>query len=206
MAFGWFVVRLSGIYFAMLTLAFAQIVWAAASQSAVTGGDNGVLGVWPDAWAQDPRIFYWVVLVLCLGGTLALRRVLFSPFGYALRAARDAPERAEAIGLDTARLRMAACALAGAAAGLAGAVAAYRDGSVFPTTISIGRSVDALLMVLLGGVQTMSGPVVGAVVYTGLYDVLIRFTDLWRLVLGLVIIALVLAFPQGIAGTRNNAA
>ena len=82
---------------------------------------------------------------------------------------------------------------------------------MFPTTISIGRSVDALLMVLLGGVQTMSGPVVGALVYTGLYDVLIRFTDLWRLVLGLVIIALVLVFPQGIAGAgsepaRNGAA
>jgi branched-chain amino acid transport system permease protein len=204
LAFGWFVVRLSGIYFAMLTLAFAQIVWAVAFQSAATGGDNGVLGVWPDAWARDPRVFYGLALVLCVGGTLALRRVLFSPFGYALRAARDAPERAEAIGLFPAGLRMAACTLAGAAAGLAGAVGAYSNGSVFPTTISIGRSVDALLMVLLGGVQTMSGPVVGALVYTGLYDVLIRLTDLWRLVLGLAIIALVLAFPQGIAGAAQR--
>ena len=200
LAFGWFVVRLSGVYLAMLTLAFAQIVWAVAFQSDLTGGDNGVLGIWPDAWAQDPRVFYALALVLCAGGTLGLRRVLFSPFGYALRAARDAPARAEAIGLWPARLRLAAFALAGAAAGLAGAVGTYSKGSVFPTTISISRSVDALLMVLLGGVQTMSGPIVGALAYTGLYDVLIRATDLWRLCLGLIIIALVLAFPQGIAG------
>jgi branched-chain amino acid transport system permease protein len=126
--------------------------------------------------------------------------VLFSPFGYALRASRDAPGRAAAIGLHPARLRMAAFALAGAAAGLAGAIGAYSKGSVFPTAAAIGRSVDGLLMVLLGGVQTMSGPVVGALVYTGLYDGLIRATDYWRLVLGAAIIALVLAFPEGIAG------
>jgi branched-chain amino acid transport system permease protein len=149
-------------------------------------------------------VFYAVALVLCAGGALALRRVLFSPFGFALRAARDAAPRAEAIGLNPPALRMAAAALAGAAAGLAGAVGAYFNGSVFPTTMSLGRSVDALVMVLLGGVQTMAGPVVGALVYTGLYDVLIRFTDLWRLVLGLVIIALVLAFPQGIAGAAQR--
>jgi len=204
LAFGWFVVRLSGIYLAMLTLAFAQIVWAVVFQSETTGGDNGVLGVWPDAWAHDPRVFYLLALLLCVGGTLALRRVLFSPFGYALRAARDAPERAEAIGLFPARLRMAAFCLAGTAAGLAGAVGAYSKGSVFPSTISIGRSVDALLMVLLGGVQTMAGPVVGALAYTGLYDVLIRATDLWRLALGAAIVVLVLAFPQGIAGAAQH--
>jgi branched-chain amino acid transport system permease protein len=206
LAFGWFVVRLSGIYLAMLTLAFAQIVWAVTFQSDITGGDNGVLGIWPDAWSRDPRVFYLVALVLCVGGTLALRRVLFSPFGYALRAARDAPERAEAIGLFPTGLRMAAFCLAGAAAGLAGAVGAYSKGSVFPSAISIGRSVDALLMVLLGGVQTMAGPILGALAYTGLYDVLIRATDLWRLVLGAAIAALVLAFPQGIAGAASRVA
>ena len=198
--------RLSGVYLAMLTLAFAQIVWAVVSQSADTGGDNGVLGVWPDAWAADPRVFYALALVLCGGGTLALRRVLFSPFGYALRAARDAPARAEAIGLWPARLRLAVFALAGAAAGLAGAIGAYSKGSVFPTAVAIGHSVDALVMVLLGGVQTMAGPVVGALAYTGLYDVLIRATDVWRLVLGLRIVALVVAFPQGIAGAVQRAA
>ncbi len=109
---------------------------------------------------------------------LLLRRVLYAPFGTALRAARDSPLRAEAIGLPVQRLRLAAFALAGAAAGLAGGLYAYAKGSVFPTYISIPKSVDALLMVLLGGVETISGPIVGALAYVGLYDTLLRATDL----------------------------
>ena len=203
--FGWFVVRLSGVYLAMLTLAFAQIVWAGMFQWVeVTGGDNGVLGVWPAAWAAGPAVFYLMALVLCVGGAMALRGMLYAPFGFALRGTRDSPLRAEAIGLDGVRLRMAAFAIAGAAAGLAGGVSAFSKGSVFPTFVSISRSVDGLLMVLLGGVQSMTGPVVGALVYTGLFDALLRATDLWRLVLGVSIIALVLVFPQGIAGTVHR--
>jgi branched-chain amino acid transport system permease protein len=203
--FGLFVVRLSGIYTAMLTLAFAQIVWAAAFQATdITGGDNGVLGVWPDPWAGSPAHMYWLALCLCVGAALLLRRVLFSPFGYALRAARDSQARAEAIGMNTARLRLAALVLAGAAAGLAGGVSAYSKGSVFPGTIGIGRSVDALLMVLLGGVHTLAGPIVGAVAYTGLFDLLLLATDQWRLVLGAAIVLLVLAFPQGLAGAAQR--
>ena len=202
--FGGFVVRLSGVYLAMLTLAFAQIVWAVMFQAvSVTGGDNGVLGVWPAAWASDPSVFYWMTLTICVAGTLLLRRALYAPFGYALRATRDSGLRAEATGLNAGTLRLAALVLAGAAAGLAGGLTAFSKGSVFPTYISIGRSVDALLMVLLGGVQSMAGPVVGALVYTGLFDLLLRVTDVWRLVLGLAIIALVLLFPQGIAGTTH---
>jgi branched-chain amino acid transport system permease protein len=205
LAFGGFVVRLSGVYLAMLTLAFAQIVWAVMFQAvSVTGGDNGILGVWPDAWARDPRIYYWLALVICVAGVTLLRRALYAPFGYALRATRDSALRAEAIGLNAGALRLAALTLAGAAAGLAGGLTAFSKGSVFPTYISIGRSVDALLMVLLGGVQSMAGPVVGALAYTGLFDILLMVTDLWRLVLGLAIITLVVVFPQGIAGTTHR--
>ena len=204
--FGWFVVRLSGVYLAMLTLAFAQIVWAVALQwSGITGGDNGILGVWPHGWLAHPRAFYWFTLAIGAAGTLLLRRMLYAPFGYALRGARDSALRAEAIGLPAARLRLAAFVVAGAAAGLAGGLSAFSKGSVFPTYVSIGRSVDALLMVLLGGVQTIAGPIVGALAYTGLYDTLLLATAQWRLVLGLAIVALVLAFPQGIAGAALHA-
>ena len=193
--FGAFVVRLQGVYLAMLTLAFAQIVWATAFQAVeLTGGDNGILGVWPPAWAQPAATFYW--LALCLGGAMVLRRIIYAPFGYAVRAARDSAGRAEAVGLDTRRLRAAAFTLAGG-------VYAYAKGGVFPTYVSIPKSVDALLMVLLGGVGTVSGPVVGALAYVGLYDVLLRATSLWRLVLGAAIIVLVLAFPEGIAGAAQ---
>ena len=200
-AFGWFVVRLSGVYLAMLTLAFAQIVWAVAEQwTALTGGDDGILGVWPRGAFAHPRAFYWLALAVATSGALLLRRALYAPFGYALRAARDSTLRAETIGLPTARLRLAAFAIAGAAAGLAGGLSAYGKGSVFPTYVAIGHSVDALLMVLLGGVQTMAGPIVGALAYTGLYDTLLLATAQWRLVLGAAIVTLVLAFPQGLAG------
>jgi len=99
-----------------------------------------------------------------------------------------------------AALQWAGFVLASAGAGLAGGLFAFFKGSVFPTYLDIPRSVDALLMVLLGGVQTVSGPIVGALVYAGLEEQLIRLTDYWRIVLGFAIILLVLAFPEGIAG------
>ena len=203
--FGWFVVRLSGVYLSMLTLAFAQIAWAVSFQWVdVTGGDNGLLGVWPPDWARDPRTYYWIALALSVGVALLLRRALYAPYGYALRAARDSETRARSIGLDVARLRMVALVIAGAACGLSGAIFSYGKGGVFPTYISIPHSVEALLMVLLGGLQTVAGPILGALVYTGLADILVRSTDLWRLVLGAVIVVLVVAFPEGLAGAARR--
>nr|WP_149535418.1 ABC transporter permease [Siccirubricoccus phaeus] len=202
--FGWFCVRLSGVYSAMLTLAFAQIAWSVAFQWVeVTGGDNGILGVWPDAWAAGKLTYYYLALALCLGGTLLLRRVVHAPFGYALRAQRDSALRAEAIGIDAFRIRWWGFTLAAVAAGVAGGLFAYGKGSVFPTYLAIPRSVDALLMVLLGGVQTLTGPIIGAIAYTGLQEQLMRLLEYWRLVLGAVIILLVLFFPQGLAGAAR---
>ena len=206
-ALGSFVARLSGVYLAMLTLAFAQIVWAVAFQWVeLTGGDNGLLNVWPARWASGPAAFYWLALAGGVGATLLLRQALFAPFGYALRGSRDSPLRAAAAGLSPFALRMAAFALAGAGAGLAGALFAFAKGGVFPSYADIPRSVDALLMVLLGGLHTTAGPIVGALAYTGLYDLLLQATDLWRLFLGCAIVVLVVAFPKGIAGTIRWAA
>ena len=203
--FGWFCVRLSGVYAAMLTLAFAQIAWSVAFQWVeVTGGDNGILGVWPSTWAAEKLIYYYLALTACFGATLLLRRIIHAPFGYALRAQRDSPLRAEAIGMDGFRIRWLAFALAALMAGVAGGFFAYAKGSVFPTFLSIPRSVDALLMVLLGGVRTLSGPILGALAYTGLQEQLVRVTDLWRLVLGCAIVVLVLFFPQGLAGAARD--
>jgi len=199
--FGWFCVRLSGVYLAMLTLAFAQIAWSVAFQwYDVTGGDNGILGVWPAAWASEKIAFYYLALILCAGGILALRRVLFAPFGYGLRALRDSTRRAEAIGIDRHRHQWFAFTLAGVAAGLAGGLYAFSKGSVFPDAMAIPRSVDALVMVLLGGVRTLSGPLVGAAVFTGLEDQITLYTEYWRAIMGAIIIVLVLAFPEGIVG------
>ena len=201
LVFGWFCVRLSGVYLAMLTLAFAQIAWSVAFQwYDVTGGDNGILGVWPAAWASDTGVFYLLALALCGGGVLLIRRIMFAPFGMALRALRDSPPRAAAIGIDRHRHQWIAFTLAGVFAGLAGGVFAFSKGSVFPDAMAIPRSVDALVMVLLGGVGTVTGPIVGAAVFTGLEDEITRLTPYWRAIMGGIIIVLVIVFPQGIVG------
>ncbi|MFC4277324.1 ABC transporter permease [Achromobacter aloeverae] len=197
---GWFCVRLTGVYLAMLTLAFAQIVWSVVFQwDGYTGGSNGIVGIWPADVLSGDR-YYYLALALAAGGTVLLRRVLFSPFGLAMRAGRDSPLRAEAAGIAVKRVQWAAFVVAGVYAGLAGALAAFSKGSIGPDMIGIGKSVDALVMVLLGGVQTLAGPLAGAAAYTVLQDMAIRATDYWRALLGLAILLLVLAFPQGIAG------
>ncbi|MFG1397752.1 ABC transporter permease [Roseixanthobacter pseudopolyaromaticivorans] len=200
--FGWFCVRLSGVYSAMLTLAFAQIAWAITFQWVqVTGGDNGLLGIWPQGFAATPSGFYWLALALATLGVAALRTLIFSPFGYALRAARDNAARAEALGVDRHRIQWAAFALAGLFAALAGALFAFLKGSVFPDTLGIPLSVDALAMVLLGGVETISGGIVGAIAYKLLSIGLMSQTEHSKLVLGAVIVLLVIAFPHGIVGS-----
>jgi branched-chain amino acid transport system permease protein len=200
--FGFFAVQLSGVYFAMLTLAFAQIVWSVAFQWVeVTGGDNGILGVWPARFAADPARFYWLTLVCVAAAVGLLRTIIFSPFGYGLRSVRDSELRAEAIGIDRRRVQWLAFVLAGAAAGLAGALFAFLKGSVFPDTMGLPTSVDGLVMVLLGGVETVTGPIVGAIVYKALSIWLISQTDHSKLVLGAAIVVIVLAFPKGIVGT-----
>jgi branched-chain amino acid transport system permease protein len=199
--FGWFCVRLSGVYFAMLTLAFAQIVWSVAFQwTEVTGGDNGLIGIWPSAWAASAAHFYWLTLALVVVGIALLRVIVFSPFGYALRALRDNELRAEAIGLSRHRIQWIAFTVAGAFAALAGALHAFLKGSVFPDDLGIPLSIDALAMVLLGGAGTVSGGVIGAALYKSLSIWVTSETDYSKLVIGLLIIVMVSAFPQGVLG------
>jgi branched-chain amino acid transport system permease protein len=203
--FGWFAVRLSGIYLAMLTLAFAQIVWSIVFQwQDVTGGSNGILGVWPTPPFEAPWSYYLLCVALAALVVVALRRALFAPFGYAMRGGRDSPLRAEAIGIDVKRVQWLAFALAGAAAGVAGGLFAFAKGSISPETIAVGRSIDAIVMVLLGGLEQLSGPIVGAGLFTLLQDTVMRQTEYWRALLGIIILVLVLVFPGGILGAVSR--
>lgn len=203
--FGWFSVRLSGVYLAMLTLAFAQIVWSIVYQwDDVTGGSNGIFGVWPADWLSSSSAFYYLVLGITLVGVLVLRRILFAPFGMALRAGRDSDLRADAIGIDVKRIQWAAFVVAGLFGGVAGAVFAFSKGGISPEAIGVGRSIDGLVMVLLGGVQTLVGPIVGASIFTWLHDSIARETEYWKAVLGMVILFLVLLFPAGVVGSLSH--
>ncbi len=200
-AFGFFIARLSGIYLAMLTLAVAQIAYAAGVQWVdVTGGDNGIVGVWPARWAANRVVYYYLTLALSAAGIAVLTCVLHAPFGYALRAARDSAVRADAIGLDVVALRRLAFVVAGAAAGLAGGLYAFSKGSIDPTLLAIPQSVDFLAMLLMGGLQHVAGALVGAAALHVLRDFVLPLTDMWRMLLGALIIGIVLVAPQGIVG------
>lgn len=197
---GWFCIRLTGVYFAMLTLAFSQLLWSIVFQwGEVTGGDDGMVDIWPSAWASDKTTFYYLVVVLGVGGILLLRHAAHSPFGYALRAARDSERQAQATGINTKRIQWMAFSFAGAMAGLAGALFVFSKGSVFPTELEIAKSFDAIIVVFLGGVKTLSGAVVGAATLEVARDYLTRF-EYWRLALGLLIILVVILAPEGIVG------
>ncbi|HEU5189904.1 MAG TPA: ABC transporter permease [Methylomirabilota bacterium] len=199
--FGYFCVRLTSIYFAMLTLAFAQIVYAIVHQwDEVTGGDNGLLSVWPSPWLASPLRYYFVALVATALALALLLRLAGSPFGLALRAARDHPRRAEAVGLNIRAHQHVAFVVAALVAGLGGAIFVYLKGSVFPNYVDAPMSVQPLVMVLLGGVGSPVGPPLGAVVYKLLDTVITRYTEYWQAVLGLILIALVLIFPRGLVG------
>ena len=203
--FGWFCVRLSGVYLAMLTLAFAQIVWSVIYQwDTLTGGSNGLVGIWPAAWLASKPAYYLVTLLFVVAGCGLLVRMLHAPLGLALRAGRDSPLRATAIGIDVPRLQWLAFVIAGTLAGVAGSLFAFAKGTISPETLGVGKSVDGLVMVLMGGVQAVAGPWVGGAIFTWLQDTVARQTDYWRALLGAIMLALVLVFPLGIAGSLKR--
>lgn len=203
---GWLCMRLTGVYFAMLTLAFAQLIWSLVYQwGEFTGGDDGIVDIWPSAWLNGTTSYYYFTIVFGIGGILLLRHVAHSPFGYALRASRDSARQAEATGINTRRIQWAAFTFAGTMAGLSGALFVFSKGSIFPTELEIARSFDALIVIFLGGVKTLSGAVVGGASLEYAKDFITRF-EFWRLTLGLIIIFVVIVAPEGISGTLRKVA
>src|SRR5262249_52121212 len=196
-----------GVYLAMLTLAFAQITWSIAYEwDAVTGGSNGLTGVWPAPWLASRSAYYLLTLLASSAAIALLWRMIESPFGVAFRASRDSPVRAAAIGIDPRSVQWAGFTIAGLFAGIAGALYAFSKGSISPETLAIPRSIDALVMVLLGGLQTLIGPVVGAAALTTLQDTIIRHSEYWRAMLGAAVLALVVFFRAGVPRRRGRPA
>ena len=198
--FGAVVVRSGGVYLAMLSLALAQVVWAAASQwVALTGGDNGVIGL--ALVGTDARgWFYGLLLGLALLGVWALRGLSQSPFGAALQAVRDAPERAAASGLNVNWVKYRMFVASAGVAGLAGGLFAAHKGAVFPSAASVSTSVDALLVVLLGGVHQLWGVVVGSSLLVWAGAELGRHVTYWRGALGVFVMVIMVLSPSGLLG------
>ena len=203
LVFGWFCVRLSGVYLAMLTLAVAQILWATAFQwDDVTGGSNGLTGLWPAAWLSSGPGYYYLTLALCALGVWWLTARVRAAGLRAARRARLGPARRSA---GHGRAPRAMGGLRGCLAGRRHGRFAVRlfQGSIAPDAMAVGRSVDGLVMVLLGGLQSLAGPLAGAAAYTWLQDAAARSTEYWHALLGLAILALVMAFPDGLAGAAR---
>ncbi len=198
--FGLVLVRMSGVYLAMLSLALAQVIWAGASQwVGLTGGDNGLIGLQLIA-PESRTVFGWGLLVLVLLCIALLGRWSASSRGAALQALRDAPLRAAASGLPVNRLRYQVFLLSAVLAGLAGGLWAAIKGAVFPSAAGVGTSVDALLVILLGGVHQLWGALVGSALLVWGGAELGRGLEYWRGVLGVVIMLVMVLSPSGVLG------
>src|SRR2546427_5725424 len=164
LVFGFFIVRLTRTHFAMLSLAFAQIVFTVIFKwTSLTGGDNGLLNVWPPEPLKSPRAYYYFTIVIVGLSLLALHAVVHSPFGYALCAVRENPRRARFIGVNVRRHQLLAFVLSGFFSGLAGGLFAFFHRSVFPDFPYLPNSFQPLVVDLLGRVQSFFGPLAGAV-------------------------------------------
>ena len=204
---GYLSVRLTGIYFSMLTFAFQMLLYAVALKATwLTGGDDGITGLRASGLLAAPRPWYFAVAVVVALGLLGLRCVVASPFGYVLRALRANPVRTETLGVDVRAHQWAAFVFTGAVAGLAGALFALSTGSVFPAWLNWTASATPIVMAVLGGIHSFAGPVVGAVVYVLLETVVTGYTEYWPLVMGGIIIALVLTMPNGLVGLGTRGA
>jgi branched-chain amino acid transport system permease protein len=212
LVFGYFCVRLTRLYFAMLTLAFSQIVWAVAYKwDAVTGGDQGVADIpYPDLhWMSalpglaDLRIgerFYLLTVVVVAVSLAILRRIIRSPFGRMLTTIRDNPERAAFIGVNVRAYELAAFVVAGGFAGLAGLLYGIFSRGVFPDYVFWSKSAEVIIMAILGGVDYFWGPPIGALALVWLDQKITDYTQYWPFVLGIILLVLLFGFPGGIAG------
>ena len=201
---GYFCIRRTHIYFAILTLAFGHIVYLIAFKwYDFTGGDNGLIGVPVPEWILDPTFanYYKFVLVICLAAIYLLWRIVNSPFGKTLTAIRENPERADFVGINVQRYNLYAFTIAGAFSGLAGALIMINERSVYPDLAHWTQSTQVLLMSLLGGVYTFFGPIVGAfLLQTMDADITQNYPEIWQLFLGGVLVLILFGLPGGIVG------
>ena len=206
LVFGVFIVRLTATYFAMLSLAFGQIVFTVIFKwKSLTGGDDGILGLWPPEWLKSPAAYYYFTVTVVALALLALRAIVDSPFGSALKAVRENPRRARYIGIDVRRHQLMAFVISGFFSGLAGGLFTFYNGSVFPDFAFFTKSFEPLVVTLLGGVGSFFGPLVGAFGFKLLEWLISReWPVYWPLVLGSVVIAVVILLPRGFVGLAGG--
>jgi branched-chain amino acid transport system permease protein len=202
---GFFCVRLTGIYFAILTLAFGELLfYIVFSWYSFTKGDDGIQGLLPPPFFQDPTNFYFFTLAIVALALAVMWRITESPFGYAMRTLRDNQRRAAFLGTSVRAHMLANFVIAGAFAGLAGALWGPFSRSVNPVLLGWGESGIAVFMTLIGGGGAFVGPMLGSVIYTLLQAVVKMYTVYWPLTIGSIILLIVLFAPGGILGVIDR--
>jgi branched-chain amino acid transport system permease protein len=199
-------IRRQGIYFAMITLAFAQMIYFFCVQAPFTGGEDGLQGIPRKALlgglipTTDDRVLYYVVLAIFLFGFGAIYRFIHSPFGQVLKAIRDNEQRAVSLGYEADRYKLLAFVLSAALAGLAGATKAMVLQFATLTDVSAATSGEVVLMALVGGLGTITGPVVGAFIIVTMQNYLAGAGEFVLVIQGVIFVVIVMAFRKGLVG------
>jgi branched-chain amino acid transport system permease protein len=198
---GYFCVRLTGIYFAILTLAFGQLVYYIIFQwYSFTGGDDGLQGILPPEFLHGATAYYYFTLFIVAAALAAMWTISRSPFGYTMRAVRDNADRTRFIGLNVRRYMLINFVIAAMFAGLAGGLLGPFNRSIAPDLCNWHQSGVPVFMTVIGGPLGFLGPMLGSVIYTFLFAFVTGFTEYWPLVIGSVIILVVLFVPGGVLG------
>ena len=200
--------RTKGVYFIMITLAFGQMAFFTASSLAPFGGDDGLTIASRNTLAGFPilrneRVFYYVVFLCLLGTYLLCRALVASRFGRVVRAAKENPVRVSTLGFDVYRFQLATYVIAGALAGLSGFLLANAAEFVSPAYMSWQRSGELIVMVLLGGLGSLDGAMIGAAVYLLTEEWLSAFTENWKVIFGPVLVLIVLFARGGLLGLTS---
>jgi branched-chain amino acid transport system permease protein len=211
---GYVCVRFTKTYFIMLTVAFGELIYVIGHKcSSFTGGDDGLVGIpvptiripgLPPVDLHDLQTYYYFVLLSVGIATFVLRIITNSHFGYVLRAIRESPERAAFLGIDVRRHRLLCYAIAGAFAGLAGALLVLFEGMVSLETLHFSKSADPIIMSILGGTRIFLGPFVGAALFILIKDMIQNFAEFWMIWMGIIFVATVMFLPGGVAGFFNS--
>jgi branched-chain amino acid transport system permease protein len=208
LAIGAVSIRTSGIYFIMITLAFTQMLYYLGISLELFGGDDGMRlkakSAFPLADLRDPVQFYYIVLAVLLLSIFLIHKLTNSRFGMVLRAAKSNEARSRAIGFSPYPYRLAAFVIAGALCGLAGALYANHTNYIVPGLMSWVQSGDLMFMVILGGMGTAAGPMVGAFALVLLEELLKAWTEHWMVILGPLLVVSVIFFKRGLAGALDR--
>jgi branched-chain amino acid transport system permease protein len=205
---GYLCVRHTRIYFSMLTLCFGMMIYSIAWKwRDFTGGDDGLIGI-PRAPFQIPGIlsidmssmgsYYYFVLIVSLIAIYILYRIVNSPFGLTLKGIRDSENRVSFAGISISNYRLLSFTIAGLYAGLAGSLVPPLENTVTPPLAHWTQSAEPVMVTLLGGIHTFSGPIVGSILFYLIKDIIVRYTQYWLIWFGSIVVLLVLVFRGGV--------